>query len=64
MPDGEFKATIIRILTGFEKRIRDISKSLTTERKVKKESEMENAMSKIGNRLDAMNSRLEESGMN
>ena len=25
MPDGEFKATIIRILTGLEKRIEDIS---------------------------------------
>lgn len=31
MPDGEFKSTIIRILTGFEKRIKDISETLTTE---------------------------------
>ena len=27
--DGEFKATIIRILTGFEERIKDISETLT-----------------------------------
>ena len=39
MPDGEFKATIIRILTGLEKRIEDISETLTTELKEgKKES--------------------------
>ena len=31
MPDGEFKATVIRILTGFDKRIEDISETLTTE---------------------------------
>ena len=29
MPDGEFKATIIRILTGLEKRIANISETLT-----------------------------------
>ena len=29
MPDGEFEATIIRILTGLEKRIEDISETLT-----------------------------------
>ena len=38
MPVGEFKATIIRILTGLEKRIEDFSKTLTTEMRVKKES--------------------------
>ena len=31
MPDGEFKAMILRILTGVEKRIEDINESLTTE---------------------------------
>ena len=31
MPDGEFKATIKRILTGLEKRMEDISETLTTE---------------------------------
>ena len=31
MPDGEFKATIIRILTELEKRIEDISEAFATE---------------------------------
>ena len=31
MLDGEFKATIIRLLTELEKRIEDISETLTTE---------------------------------
>ena len=30
MPNGEFKATIIRVRPGLEKRIEDISGSLTT----------------------------------
>ena len=39
MPDGEFKATIIRIPGGLEKRVEDISESLTIEIKgLKKES--------------------------
>jgi len=38
MPDGEFKAMITRILTGLEKRIEDISETLTTEIELKKES--------------------------
>ena len=36
MPDEEFKATIIRILTGIDKRIEDIRETLTTLIKVKK----------------------------
>jgi len=31
MPDGEFKAMITRTLTGLEKRIEDISETLTTQ---------------------------------
>lgn len=31
MPAREFKATIIKILTGLEKRIENISETLTTE---------------------------------
>ena len=31
MADGEFKATIIRLLTGPEKRLEDINENLTTE---------------------------------
>ena len=56
MTDGEFEATIIRTLTGLEKRIEDISDI----KEVKKESEKKNAIYEIGNRLDAMNNRLEE----
>ena len=38
MPNGEFKATIIRILTGLEKRIEDISEILTAEIKEDRKS--------------------------
>lgn len=60
--DGEFKAIIIRLLTGLERRIEDINETFITEIKQLKrnESEMKSAISKIGNRLDAINSRLEE----
>ena len=61
MPDEEFKAIIIRILTGPEKRIEYIRETLTTEiKELKKESEIKNVINEIGNRLDAMNSRLDE----
>ena len=37
MPNGEFKAMIISILTGLEKRMEGINKTLTTEiKKLKK----------------------------
>ena len=63
MSDGEFKATIIRILTGLEKRIEDIRETLTTQIKElqKNQSEMK-TINEIGNRLDAGNSRLKEVG--
>ena len=49
MLDGEFKAKIIRILTGLKKRIEDISKTLTTEiKELKNQSEIKNAINKIG----------------
>ena len=62
MPYGEPKAMIIRILTGLEKRMEDISETLSTEIKElkKNQSEMKNTTNEIGNRFDAMNSRLEE----
>ena len=49
MPDGEFKATIIRILIGLEKRIEDVSEALTTVIKElkKNQSKMRNAITKI-----------------
>ena len=60
--DGEFKATIIRILTGLEKRIEYISETLVMEIKDIKTYllELKNTISKVGNRFDAMNSRLEK----
>ena len=53
---GEFKVTILRILTGFEKRIEDISETLTTKIKElkKNQSERKSVINKIRNRLDAM----------
>ena len=55
MPDPEFKATIIRILTGLEKRTENLSGTLTTE--IKK---LKSPINEIKNTLGAMNSRLEE----
>lgn len=46
-----------RIFVGLEKRMEDFREVLTTEIK---ESEMKNAITEIGNRLDKMNARLEE----
>ena len=43
-PDGEFKATIIKILPGLKKRLQDILEALITEINNKKESEMKNAI--------------------
>ena len=62
MPDGEFKATVIRIVTGLEKRMEGIKEILTTEiRELKKnQSEMKNVINQTGNWLDALNNRLEE----
>ena len=58
MPDGEFKATIRILLTGLERKIEDVSKTLATE--LKKESEMKSEINETENTLDAMNIRLEE----
>lgn len=62
MPDGEFKATIIRILTGLERRIEDIREILTTETEElkKNQSETKSAIKETANRRDAMNTRMEE----
>ena len=49
MPDLEFRATIIRILSGLEKNIEDIKDTLTmeiTELKTK-QAEMKNAIMEI-----------------
>lgn len=61
MPEGKFKAMIIRILTGLEKRMKDISETLITEiKELKKKTKMKSAINEIRNLPDAMNSRLEE----
>ena len=62
MPDGEIKAKIIGILTGYEKRIKNICKTITTKIKElkKNESEMRSAINVTRNMLDSMNRRLEE----
>ena len=63
-PDRKFKVMIIKTLTGLEKRMEDISETLTTEIKElkKNQSEMKDAINKVGNRVDTINSRLEEAG--
>ena len=59
MPNAAFNAVIVKILTGSEKRVKDINETLTTEiKELKKESEMKSAI----NTLDAMNNRLEAEG--
>ena len=59
MPDKEFKVMIIKILTGLEKRVEDISEIPNKEIK-KKQQEMKNTINEIKNTLDGINSRLEE----
>ena len=39
MPGGQFKVTVIKILTGLEKRVKNISETLTTEIKEFKKKE-------------------------
>ena len=56
--NGKFKAIIIRIFTGHDKRMKDFR---DRDKRVKKESvRNDECNKKIGNRLDTMNTRLEE----
>ena len=50
----------MRIITGLEKILQDISEILSLEMKLlkKNQSEMKDGIRKIGNRLDAINKRL------
>ena len=41
-PDGEFKATILRMLTGIKKRLEDFREALTTELKELKKKKVRN----------------------
>ena len=59
IPDREFKATIKKMLAALEKR-RHESDPYLRDKRVKKESEMKSTINEIRNRLDAMNSKLEE----
>ena len=61
MPDGEFKAMIIRLVTGPEKGMEDICETHTTEiNELKKnQSEMESTINEIENMLNGINIRLE-----
>ena len=56
LTNREFKAMIIRILPGLERRVEDMSETLNKQNK--------GSINKIRNTLDGMNSRLEETGMN
>ena len=62
MPDREFKVMDIKILTGLEKRVEDLNKTLNKEIKntEKNQLEMKNSITEIKNTLDGINSRLEE----
>ena len=62
MPEPEFKPTIIRILTGLEKRIEDTMESLNTEIKDLKIShaKIKNAITEMQNQLDIMTRRMEK----
>ena len=59
MPDREFKVMVIKILTGLEKRVEDISETLNNEIK-KNQSEMKNTINEIKNTLDGINNRVDE----
>lgn len=58
-PDPECKVMIIKILTGLEKIVEDISESLNKEIK-KNRSEMTNTVNEIKNIQDGINRRLQE----
>ena len=62
IPDGEFKAIVIRILAGLEKCMEDIRESLTAEIKELKnnQAEVKDALTEIGNKLDVMVTNMEE----
>ena len=60
--DREFKARIMRLLTGLEKRIEDMSETLNTKIRhdIADNKRLNKMRSKMRNTLDRMNSRLEE----
>ena len=61
MPDREFKAMSIRILSKHEKRVDSISETANTEMR-NNIAEIKGSINKRRNTLDGMNCRLEEAG--
>lgn len=59
MLDREFKETIIRILTGLEKKVKDRIESLNTEIR-KNIGEIKGTINKMRNTLDGMKRKTEE----
>jgi len=57
--DGEFKAMIICIITGLEKRVEHINETINTEIR-NNIAEIKGSINEMRNMLDGMNSRLEE----
>ena len=60
MPEREFKVMVIKILTGLEKRVEDLSETLYRVRKCKEEPITKNSITETKNMLDGIHSRLEE----
>ena len=56
MPDQEFKVMIIKILTGLEKRVEDLSETFNkeTENIKKNQSEIKNSITEIKNTLEGI----------
>ena len=59
MLDREFKTMNIKILSGLEKRLVNISETLNIEIR-NKIAEIKDSINKMRNRLDGKNSRMEE----
>ena len=59
MPDGEFKAMIIKILTGLEKKVENISETINTEIR-NNIADIKWSISQVRNMIDGINSRMEE----
>ncbi|VFV39055.1 Hypothetical predicted protein, partial [Lynx pardinus] len=57
MSDKEFQVVIVKIFTGLEKRVKDLSETLKKEiEHIKKnQSELKNTMTEIQNKLQAIN---------
>lgn len=58
MPDKELKTMIIRILTGLQKRIQEMSETLNTD--IKKQHRREGTINEMRNTLDEIKRRIEE----